>query len=180
GRIPEQTEARAGDDVVHAQRHRQAEEGELVVQALFGRGCPAGLEDEVQAVGGERRGPDVVGGRADLLAQIGPDEDAHQRRQAVPEPERERDLRGPLPAESANPEHDRGTEVVQAEGESDDEETAEHEIGGPWSGGRGGCGGAAAARTPGPATPGNGRGRSPAGRAPYSGSAKANSADPPA
>ena len=41
---------------------------------------------EVQAVGAERDRPDVLGGRADRLAPVLPDQDAHQRCQASQTP----------------------------------------------------------------------------------------------
>src|SRR5215218_11441554 len=54
------------------------------------------------------------------------DEDAHQWRNAIPEPEHRGDLHGAAPVGPKPPERDRRPEVVQAEGEPEDEKTADH------------------------------------------------------
>ena len=113
GEYPEQAQARAGEDVVQAQRHEQAEYRPRSVEVVR-RWGQARANDEVQAVRAERDGSDDLAGLADRVAPVMPDEDAHQWRNAIPETEHRGDSQRAAPVGAKPPEGNRRPEVVQA------------------------------------------------------------------
>src|SRR3954447_23112598 len=116
GRVSGEAEARAGGDVVDAQRQRQPAGGPTHVR-IGVLGSHQRPDDDEQAVGREPGRRDQVGGRVDLGAQVVADEDADERRDGIPHGEDERRLDRPAQGRLQAPEHDRDPEVVEAQGE---------------------------------------------------------------
>src|SRR4051794_32330426 len=95
---------------------------------LLGRGGSPRPDDEIKTVGAQRDGPHVFGGGADDMAPVMAHEHSHQWCHSIPEPEHQSDLHGTAPAQRKPPEGNRRAEVVQAEGKSEDEKTADHRV----------------------------------------------------
>ena len=124
-REPEHPQARPGEQVVQAQRQRDAEQRPRVVQ-LVRLGVAKGRDDEVQAVHAEGDRAHDLGDVPDGLPDLATDHQPDQRHDPVPQPEGQRDLHRALQTEWDGAEGDRHPEIVEAQHETEDEHFPDH------------------------------------------------------
>jgi pyrroloquinoline quinone biosynthesis protein E len=90
-REPEDPQACPGEQVVQAQRQRDAEQRPRVVQ-LVRLGVPKGRDDEIETVPAEGGRAHVVGDVPDGLPDLATDQQPDQGHDPIPQPEGQRDL----------------------------------------------------------------------------------------
>ncbi len=114
-----------GEQVVQAQRQRDAEQRPRMVQFVR-LGMAQGGDEEVETVPAEGGGAHYVGNDPERVPDPLPDQQPQQGHDRVPEPEDQRHLHRALQTERDGAERDRNPEIVETEHKTEDEHLPDH------------------------------------------------------